>query len=95
MSVHLVINFNVRNEKLLSFKEIMSTVKENLPTVPGCLNIEILQHIENPLQFTLIEQWDSEKTHQRHVEGLVSSGKWNFIIDHLQESPITGYCIKI
>lgn len=95
MSVNLVISFKVKNEKLQSFKNIMNDVKENLPAVQGCQTVKILNHTDEPLQFTLVERWDSKEVHGSYVEELVSSGKWNFIADHLQEDPVSGYYNEI
>jgi quinol monooxygenase YgiN len=95
MSVNLVISFKVKDDKLQSFKNIMNDVKTNLPDVQGCQNVKILNNTENPLQFTLVERWDSKEIHGSYVEGLVSSGKWNFIAEHLQEDPVSGYYSEI
>lgn len=95
MSVNLVISFNIKDEKLQSFKSIMSDVKTNLPAVRGCRSVKVLNHIENPLQFTVIECWDSKEIHGAYIEGLISSGTWSVIADHLRDDPVSGYYSEI
>lgn len=95
MSVNLVISFKVKDEKLQSFRSIMDDVKENLPSVQGCQTVKILNNTENPLQFTLVERWDSKEIHGNYIKGMVSSGKWSVIAEHLQEDPVSGYYSEI
>ncbi len=91
MSVNLLISFKVKNEKLQSFKSIMKNVKENLPSVFGCQEVRILNNVENPLEFTLLERWTSKEIHRAYIDGLITSGKWAAIAEHLQQPPSSGY----
>ena len=91
MSVNLVINFNVKEENLPAFKDLLGDIKVNLPTVPGCQSVQILSHLEDPLAFTLVEAWDSKEIHGAHVEKLVSSGQWESIAAHLAAAPVSAY----
>jgi quinol monooxygenase YgiN len=95
MSVNLIISFSVKEEKLQSFKDIINEVKINLPKVGGCQSVKILNHLEDPLAFTLVEAWDSREMHSTHVDQMVSSGQWNVIVEHLSSAPVSGYFSEV
>lgn len=95
MSVNLVISFNVKEEKLQSFKDIMNDVKINLPKLDGCQAVRILNHLEDPLAFTLVETWDSREMHGIHVDKMISSGQWGVIVEHLSSAPVSGYFSEV
>ena len=95
MSVNLVISFNVKEEKLQSFKDLMNDVKINLPKVNGCKTVKVLNHLDHPLEFTMVESWDSRELHGAHVQSLIDNGQWNAIADHLSASPVSGYFNEI
>lgn len=95
MSVNLVISFKVKEEKLESFRNVMQDVKINLPKVDGCRDVKILNHLEDPLAFTLVEAWDSQEIHGAHVQRLIDSGQWTAIAEHLSSAPVSGYFSQI
>jgi quinol monooxygenase YgiN len=95
MSVNMVISFSVKQESLNDFRAIMNDVKVNLPKVEGCHNVKILNDLENPLAFTLVEAWESKERHGAHVQGLVDSGAWNSIAAHLAAAPVSAYYSEV
>lgn len=95
MPVNLIISFNVKEEKLQSFKNIMNDVKINLPKVGGCQTVRILNHLEDPLAFTLVETWESREMHGTHVDQMISSGQWEVIVGHLSGAPVSGYFSEV
>jgi quinol monooxygenase YgiN len=95
MSVNLIISFKVKEEKLQSFKDVMQDVKINLPKVAGCKAVQILNHQDDPLAFTLVEAWDSREIHGAHVKNLIDNGQWEAIAGHLNEPPVSGYFSQI
>lgn len=95
MSVSLIISFKVKSEKLCAFKEIMSNVKNDLVKVDGCKQVKIFNEIENPLSFTLVEDWESREAHGAHVQNMISSGNWDGLLTHLSELPTSSYFQKI
>lgn len=95
MKVNVVITFNVKENKLESFKRIMNDVKINLPTVDGCDSVQIFNDNENPAVFTLVEEWSSKELHKNHLNGVVESGDWTHISQHLTADPISSYFTQI
>ena len=68
MTVQLIISFNVKDEKLTEFEQLMQQVKSSLPRVVGCDAVHIYHSKADRRAFTLIETWQSEKAHRAHVE---------------------------
>jgi quinol monooxygenase YgiN len=91
MGVNLIVSFKVKPEKLAAFKEVMQGVKTGLPTVPGCRGVKVLNGIDDPLTFTLVETWDSKEVHAKHIQGVVESGQWQQIVAHLAAEPSSTY----
>ena len=95
MKINVVITFNVKADKLESFKDIMKDVKTNLPLVDGCNGVQIYNDNENSAVFTLVEEWSSKEFHKNHLNGVVESGDWNYISQHLTADPVSSYFTQI
>lgn len=91
MSTNVIITFTSKPDKLAAFTEILIDVKRDLPKVGGCLDVRIFSDTQNPCVFTLVETWESEAAHKKHIEGVVSSGGWNHIASHLACDPSSSY----
>jgi len=90
MSISFIIQFKVKNDKRAAFFDIMSNVKSKLPEVKGCLGV-LIHGVEDQSNYTMVETWQSKEFHEKHVEGLVSTGVWDSIVEHLSEDPKSGY----
>jgi quinol monooxygenase YgiN len=91
MSVRLIITFTARPEKQAEFAALLQQVKQSLPTVPGCHGVDVFNGLNEPSTFTLVERWESEASHQRHIEEVVRSGGWAHVASHLAGDPVSGY----
>lgn len=91
MSTNVIITFKSKPEKLAAFTKILSEVKTDLPKVDGCIAISIFHDTRDPCVFTLVETWQSEAVHKKHIEGVVSSGGWSHIAAHLACDPSSSY----
>ena len=91
MPVSVIISFQVKPEMLNAFMEIMGSVKRDLPTVNGCKSVAIYRNSAEEHAFTLVEQWESEALHKKHIAGVVNSGGWEHIASHLQCEPVSAY----
>lgn len=91
MSVNVVVQFKVLAEKQAAFQTIMASVKTDLPKVLGCLGVSVMQDLEAPCRFTLVETWESQDRHKAHIENLIADGTWAGIESHLDERPVSGY----
>lgn len=95
MTTNVIITFTVKPEKRSGFVEILNSVKRDLPTVEGCNGVQIYSDKANESVFTLIENWDSEDAHQKHIAGVVESSGWETIASHLAKDPESSYFYKL
>lgn len=91
MSVKVVVQFKALEERQEAFETLMHSVSKDLPGVPGCRGVEVLQDCGDACRFTLVETWDSAEIHKIHIDGLVADGTWEVIAAHLAEAPVSGY----
>lgn len=95
MAINFIISFQVKEQNLESFKNILGDVKNNLPKVEGCRSVSVLAQLDDPQAFTLVETWDSRALHGAHVESLVTGGQWDVIAAHLAADPASAYYSEI
>lgn len=91
MSVHLIISFRIRPERLAPFTELLEGVKASLPAVPGCTGVQVFQAVDDPLAFTLVEAWQNADLHGRHVQAMQESGQWAAVAQHLSADPVSAW----
>jgi len=91
MSVRVIVSFNVKNNMQLAFVTLMDSVKEDLPNVEGCLGVDIYRSLSSLNRFTLVEEWQTQALHQKHLAKLSDDGTWEFISGHLSENPESDY----
>lgn len=88
----VISTFEVKEDRLDTFRDMMADVKVTLPQVNGCQSVAVYNGLDEPAVFTLVESWDSREAHQRHIESLVRSGTWEVIASHLKTDPVSRYC---
>ena len=91
MSINVIVNFNVKNNKISEFKNILSSVKTELPQVEGCYSVEIFKNTDAIGLFTLVETWETKQLHKNHISKLIEEGTWDFISGHLTAEPTSSY----
>ncbi|HKU36989.1 MAG TPA: antibiotic biosynthesis monooxygenase family protein [Polyangiales bacterium] len=95
MNINVVVTFKVQASKIDAFRELMDSVKTHLPTVSGCDGVRIMQSVEDPRLFTLVERWDSKEKHRTHIAMLVASGQWERIREYLAAEPLSHYAAEL
>jgi quinol monooxygenase YgiN len=91
MSVHVIVTFLVKPDKLASFRALLEGVKRELPTAPGCIAVRIFNGSGEERVFVLVEHWESTDQHRAQLERIVSGGGWEHILSHLEIAPISNY----
>lgn len=91
MSVTFIIHFQVTKDKLGLFSDIMSSVKEDLPKIEGCLGVHVYRNNNEPQQYTLVETWASQISHQQHVKNLIDSGSWESMSALFDNEPSSAH----
>jgi len=89
-----LITFEVNQNSISSFEDMLGSVKIELPKVAGCQNVNIFRHDgpENN-KFTLFETWDSKALHQDHVLRMQETGQWAEIEKMLTRQPTGCYLL--
>lgn len=95
MSVIVNVSFTVKTDSINAFLELMKGVQKELPSVPSCESLIVSQGVDEPERFILVEHWQSQSAHQQHIKGLVDSGAWNTVSQHLLEAPSLTYLQEI
>ncbi|MES2584819.1 MAG: antibiotic biosynthesis monooxygenase family protein [Pseudomonadota bacterium] len=90
-STQIIITFEAKPESAAPFAALLEQVKRDLPTVPGCRSVRLFAASTNPCIFTLLEDWESQAQHQRHIDHAVSSGGWATLAAHLAKDPVSHY----
>ena len=94
MSIIVIINFAVKQDKQTEFATLLDNVKTTLPQVNGCLGVEIFQNASTKQSYTLIERWQTQELHQAHLDRLSADGTWDIIAAHLSQQPSSDYFIQ-
>lgn len=90
-SSHLIIRFNVKADRLNDFLPIMEGVSTDMASETGFIAARVYRNVDDPLSFTLIEEWATREDHQRHFDDINASGAWQGILDMLTTNPDMSY----
>ena len=91
MSLKLLITFQVKEEKLEAFLQLLQEVKVSLPKVGGCHGVQVFQSTKQKHTIMLLESWQSVEKHKAHIEEVISAGGWEKIASHLSVEPVSDY----
>lgn len=92
---YLVIQFDVRMERLAEFTDIMMGVKQAMQTEEGFQDAFVLRGLDAPGQFILVERWQSKELHLEHFDRIVASGEWQNIRGMLNSAPVMQYTTQL
>lgn len=70
-----MMNLTVKEDCKEEAIESLSEIDRKANTHQGCINFIWFQHQENPLKFTLIEEWENQEVLDAHVEKIIDI--WN------------------
>ncbi len=90
-SAHLIIRFNVKSDRLGDFLPIMEGVSSDMASENGFVAARVYRDVDDPLSFTLIEEWASRDDHQEHFKAINGSGDWDNILGMLTRDPDMSY----
>ena len=90
-SVHLVIRFEVKEDRLSDFMPIMQNVERDMASEAGFESARVLRDVDDPRVFTLIEKWSTRAHHEEHFDKIVASGDWASILAMQQKDPLMSY----
>lgn len=93
--VQLIIRFEAAHASLVEFTSIMNGVEKGMQGEPGFRSALIFQNVDDPCVLTLVEHWQSRKSHEDHFDRIVASGAWAHILSLLRKEPDLGYFSRL
>ncbi|GJL93229.1 putative quinol monooxygenase [Hyphococcus sp.] len=90
-ATHLIIEFHAAQDRLDDFLPIMTGINESMAGEEGFISAVVYRNVDDPLTFTLIEQWESRALHGAHYDRIVESGDWSNILAMLTQNPQMSY----
>ena len=95
MKTNVIVNFEVKHDKIVEFIKILKSVKVDLPKVEGCMGVAIFKSSTADNKFTLVEEWKTKESHQTHINNLLKDGTWDMIASHLSKDPESDYLTQL
>ncbi len=95
MVINVIVDFEVKKQKVIDFINILMNIKTGLPKVEGCTGVDVFKSALVDNKFTLVETWQSKVFHQAHLNRLSDDGTWDMLASHLSKDPVSNYYIKI
>ena len=92
---HLIIDFHVAQDRLNDFLPIMTGINDGMAGEEGFVSAVAYRNVDDPLNFTLVEQWESRALHGAHYDRIVESGDWANILAMLTQEPRMSYNDKL
>jgi len=68
MTVTRITEFTAAENKATDLYEFLKSLIPYISSCEGCSLCEVLQNVDNELNFTVIEKWDSIDSHKKSVE---------------------------
>ena len=65
-TLRVIARIKARPDKVNELRSILSSLVEPTCKEPGCLSYKLLQNNEDPTDFTLIEEWQSNTALESH-----------------------------
>lgn len=93
--VNAILTFRTEPARVTEFHELVHELKMELRNTPGCLGVRLLHGTDDPTYFTLIEEWETEERHSRHLTGLIADGVWSRLCNLLADEPEHRYCAEL
>jgi len=66
-SLRVIARIKARADKVDELRSVLSALVEPTRKEPGCLSYTLLQNNEDPTDFTLVEEWESNKALESHL----------------------------
>lgn len=84
MTLRVVAHMKSKSDKAVQARELLQGLVAPTHEEPGCISYEMLHSIEDPTQFTFVEEWHSEADLEAHlgtphIEALLKS--WDDLMD--------------
>ena len=90
-ATHLIIRFNVAEDRLDDFLGVMTNINDLMAGEAGFIAATVYRNVDDPLTFTLVEAWETRGHHEEHFQRIDASGDWADIVAMLTRYPAMSY----
>ena len=66
--IRVVANIVAQTEQIKVLQAVLENLVEPSRKEPGCLQYELLQNTDEPVEFTVLEAWDNIEAFNSHLE---------------------------
>ena len=66
-TLRVIARVKARADKVDELRSVLSSLVEPTQKEPGCLSYNLLQNNEDPTDFTLVEEWESNTALESHI----------------------------
>jgi len=66
-TLRVIARVKARTDKVDELRSVLSSLVEPTRKESGCLSYNLLQNNEDPTDFTLVEEWESNKALESHL----------------------------
>jgi len=66
-TLRVIARVKARADKVDELRSVLISLVEPTRKEPGCLSYNLLQNNEDPTDFTLVEEWESNKALESHL----------------------------
>ena len=70
MSIYRIGSFQARPDLLQEMQDFLASIMTLIKSAEGCEAVQLFQNQEDPTKFTMIEIWDSVKSHRESVKNI-------------------------
>ncbi|MDX1672064.1 MAG: putative quinol monooxygenase [Balneolaceae bacterium] len=67
-SLHVIARLKAKEDKRNELRSLLSGLVSLTREEPGCLSYELLENMNNELEFTFVEEWRDEQALSKHFE---------------------------
>ena len=88
-----MMTITVKDDCKQEARDSLSEIDSKANTHKGCINFMWFQHKDDPLKFTLFEQWENQKVLDAHKEKIIDI--WEEFEPCLAEEPVSTELEKL
>jgi quinol monooxygenase YgiN len=70
----LHVEFKPKSAELENLRSNLLEASQNLPNIDGCVAAELIEKTDNSSEFVLVEHWQTQTDHARHLKILQENG---------------------
>ena len=87
MSVIVLVNLDVKKERLEELKKYFKEILPDTRSFEGCQGVQMYESKESPTKMTIHAKWVSEEAQKKYTSWRIDTGALDKVIPMLSEPP--------